>query len=43
MSRVLAGVQVPPSEAGAFEAFLLDLGYPYTDETANVRRRSTLR
>jgi len=33
--RVLVGMQVPPSEAGAFRAFLDDLGYHYVDETAN--------
>ncbi len=33
--RVLVGMQVPPSETGAFGAFLGDLGYHYVDETAN--------
>ena len=33
--RVLAGVQVPETEVGKFEAFLDDLGYAYTMETNN--------
>ena len=33
--RVLAGFEVPPSELGAFEAFLRDLGYPYQHERDN--------
>jgi len=33
--RVLAGMQVPISDAGAFQAFLDELGYPYLEETQN--------
>jgi threonine dehydratase len=33
--RVLAGVQVPQSERGEFEAHLGKLGYPHWDETEN--------
>jgi len=33
--RVLAGMQVPPSQAEDFERFLKELDYPYLDETDN--------
>ena len=33
--RVLVGMQVPPADQTAFQAFLKDLGYRYWDETAN--------
>ncbi|MFQ5582109.1 MAG: threonine ammonia-lyase, biosynthetic [Mariprofundaceae bacterium] len=33
--RVLAGLEVPPDERSAFEAYLNDLGYSYTDESDN--------
>lgn len=33
--RVLVGVQVPPADTQAFEAFLSALGYPHWDETSN--------
>jgi threonine dehydratase len=33
--RVLAGIQVPPEEMGAFHEFLERLGYAYWDETRN--------
>ncbi len=33
--RVLAGIQVPPSERLAFEGFLAELGYAHWDETEN--------
>jgi len=33
--RVLAGIQVPPDERAAFDAFLDDLGYAHWDETDN--------
>jgi threonine dehydratase len=33
--RVLAGIQVPPTEMGAFREFLERLGYEYVDETGN--------
>jgi threonine dehydratase len=33
--RVLVGVQVPKSDVHAFQMFLEDLGYEYTDETDN--------
>ncbi|KAI9630401.1 hypothetical protein KEM48_014127 [Puccinia striiformis f. sp. tritici PST-130] len=35
LSKVLAGIQVPPAEQGNFESFLTKLGYPFTDETEN--------
>ncbi|HVM31932.1 MAG TPA: threonine ammonia-lyase, biosynthetic [bacterium] len=33
--RVLAGIQVPPGEDKAFQAFLKKLGYEYVEETGN--------
>ena len=33
--RVLAGIQVPPGDARAFQQFLERLGYEHVDETAN--------
>jgi threonine dehydratase len=33
--RVLVGIQVPPAEKAAFEAFLTKLNYPYWDESNN--------
>ncbi len=33
--RVLAGIQVPPDEREAFEAYLDELGYAHWDETEN--------
>ena len=33
--RVLVGMQVPPGEKQAFNAFLTNLGYEYIDETRN--------
>ncbi len=35
MGRVLAGIQVPDTDAVEFEQFLGDLGYSYIDETQN--------
>jgi threonine dehydratase len=37
--RVLAGIQVPPSDKAEFRAFLDRLGYDYVDETANPAYR----
>ena len=37
--RVLAGIQVPPEDNGAFEAFLKELGYPACEETGNPAYR----
>jgi threonine dehydratase len=37
--RVLVGMQVPPQEKVAFEAFLNKLGYPYWDESSNPAYR----
>lgn len=37
--RVLVGMQVPPQEKAAFEAFLNKLGYPYWDESNNPAYR----
>ena len=33
--RVLVGMQVPPADRRRLEGFLKDLGYPFTEETAN--------
>ncbi|WAQ86287.1 hypothetical protein PtA15_7A13 [Puccinia triticina] len=35
LSKVLAGIQVPPADQDHFESFLEKLGYPFTDETEN--------
>jgi len=35
LGKVLAGIQVPPSDSSAFDAFLNNLGYPYVEETEN--------
>ena len=37
--RVLAAFEVPPTEREAFQAFLDELGYPYTPEPDNVAFR----
>ena len=37
--RILAGIQVPQAERGAFARMLADLGYPYTDESENPAYR----
>jgi len=37
--RVLAGIQVPPRERGAFKESLRKLGYPYVEETGNSAAR----
>ena len=37
--RVLVGVQVPPADAGRFQKFLADLGYPWEEETGNPAYR----
>ena len=37
--RVLAGIQVPPDDLSAFDAFLSALGYPFKDETNNPAYR----
>ncbi len=39
VGRVLIGIQVPNGQAEAFEAFLKELAYPYTDETQNPAYR----
>ena len=33
--RILVGLQVPPADSKAFDAFLKTLGYPYVEETIN--------
>lgn len=35
IGRVLAGIQVPEREEGAFARYLKDLGYPCVDESGN--------
>ena len=42
LGRVLAGMEVPPEDAGAFGAFLDDLGYACTDEKDNPAYRMLL-
>ena len=42
VGRVLAGMEVPPEDGPAFDAFLEDLGYPWTDEKANPAYRFLL-
>ncbi len=41
--RVLAGIQVPGSDASAFRSFLEKLGYPWVEETDNPAYRLFLR
>ncbi|KAJ3480035.1 hypothetical protein NLI96_g8635 [Meripilus lineatus] len=43
LGKVLAGIQVPPNEAGEFDAFLRALGYPYVEETDNEMYKRYLR
>jgi threonine dehydratase len=33
--RILVGIQVPASDRDAFDRFLDNLAYPYTEETRN--------
>jgi threonine dehydratase len=35
VGKVLAGIQVPPSDYGEFDKFLQNLGYTYVEETDN--------
>ena len=37
--RVLVGIQVPPDEEDALQAFLIALGYPYSDESLSPAYR----
>ena len=37
--RILVGIQVPPEDSAAFDAFLATLGYPYAEETQNPAYR----
>ena len=41
--RILVGLQVPPEDGTALEAFLAALGYPYVEETLNPAYRLFLR
>jgi len=43
VGRVLVGLQVPNGERAAFNRFLRELGYDYTDETRNAAYRLFLR
>ncbi|KAF7315616.1 Threonine dehydratase [Mycena indigotica] len=43
LGKVLAGVQVPPVDSEAFERFLVQLGYPYVEETDNPIYKRYLR
>ncbi len=43
LGRVLAGIAVPEADYEAFERYLLDLAYPYVDETENEAYRAFLR
>lgn len=35
LGKVLAGIQVPPADNAAFDAFLKELNYTYVEETNN--------
>jgi len=37
--RILVGMQVPPGDTAAFDAFLQTLGYPFVEETLNPAYR----
>lgn len=43
LGKVLAGIQVPPSDYPAFDAFLQKLDYAYVEETNNAVYRRYLR
>ena len=43
LGKVLAGIQVPPNEAGEFDEFLRALGYTYVEETDNEMYKKYLR
>jgi len=43
LGKVLAGIQVPPSESVAFDEFLEKLRYPYVEETDNEVYKRYLR
>ncbi|MGE5616866.1 MAG: threonine ammonia-lyase, biosynthetic [Bacillota bacterium] len=43
VGRVLAGLQVPEKQRGAFRRFLRDLGYDFSDETRNPAYRYFLK
>ena len=40
--RILVGMQVPPGDSAAFDAFLQTLGYPWVEETDNPAYRMFL-
>jgi threonine dehydratase len=41
--RVLAGLQIPASDAAKFQSFLDELGYPCCEESANPAYQAFLR
>ncbi|HEY8585213.1 MAG TPA: threonine ammonia-lyase, biosynthetic [Rhodanobacter sp.] len=41
--RILVGIQVPPNERALFQRFLVNVGYPYMDESAHPAYRLLLR
>ena len=43
LGKVLAGIQVPPSESVEFDEFLKQLDYPYVEETENEVYKRYLR
>ena len=43
LGKVLAGIQVPPSECVEFDQFLEQLGYHYVEETNNEVYKRYLR
>lgn len=43
LGKVLAAIQVPPSDAKEFDGFLNNLGYPYVEETENEVYKRYLR
>lgn len=43
LGKVLAGIQVPPGDEGAFGTFLEQLGYAYVEESNNSVYKRYLR
>jgi threonine dehydratase len=41
--KILVGIQVPPAQLGQFDAFLIQLGYAYWDESHNPAYQLFLR
>jgi len=43
VAQILAGIQVPPQDTDEFDSFLINLGYPYVEETDNIVYKQFLR